>query len=208
MKIVIAIAVALIAFLVVFDLYKNENEFHKPYHMTVADTSFTRKMTFQVNVNEGLSLLRHYKPAAERISKADILRELDDISLLASLLRSAPGVLEGYTRDSLQKLRQELQALQVRDLPVLRQNFTKDLSNKLYLANSEAKCSGPGNTEITFLGGTFAFQTNIKQAQELLGNVMKRLRFKKVNFSWWQHEAHTVSYPLSEDSDSVLVPNH
>ena len=71
--------------------------------------------------------------------------------------------------------------------------------------NIEVSSSGTGHKYITFTGGVFANNKNIKDFHNEISNVLRSFRFSKVYYKWYKGAEEYSSGDLYEGNDSDLV---
>ncbi|MEL6837228.1 MAG: hypothetical protein AAFP77_29755 [Bacteroidota bacterium] len=133
-------------------------------------------------VAEGLNML---SKASGQIIKGEA-SEVEEISALA-------GNMKGL-----------LPAAQKKAYPVLRKNFVEAIKHTYWRENVEVVLKGNRNTTIEFTGGAFANNATTEDTFKSLQPVLKRLRFKRANFKWYDYDDEYTYYTLDVLEDSEL----
>lgn len=201
MKAILAIAVAGV---VVFGLVSGWSADKEIIRRPQAWSGHGFTIPYEYRIQQGLQQLKSLPSATRRFTKREILEELDALKNIGSIVRSAPDTLDVHAKATLSELKTQLVSVQINDYPVLRKHYTKDLSDKLFIADATATCSGRNNNEITFEGSTFAFPTNVQYLHEHEVDVLRRLHFRRANYEWGMRSHRAANYILETDSDSVL----
>ena len=76
-----------------------------------------------------------------------------------------------------------------------RDKYIEKLKNALWEENIDVVTSRDGKT-ITFIGGLFANRKNIKEWQNNIGQNLKILGFKRVEYKWIKHDPEYTYYDL------------
>lgn len=78
---------------------------------------------------------------------------------------------------------------------VCRSQFAKQLKDKLWEENIDIKTSN-GGTTITFIGGIFASNKNIKNWHEKIAPTLSEFGFKQANYKWIEHDTEYTYYTI------------
>ena len=95
----------------------------------------------------------------------------------------------------------QLIAAQKKYYPRLRKSYAKFMKDKLWENDIEVQFGG---TTITFIGGYFAANANIKETQESVSEMLTLLKFKQVNYRWYKGADEFTYYKLESSSDGSL----
>lgn len=94
---------------------------------------------------------------------------------------------------------------QVEAFPVLRKLGAKEIDAKLWESDVDVEATGKGAGVITFVGGMFAANRNIAQAQEAFGPLMTRLRYSQSRYKWTASAQEWSVYDLNPLKDSDIA---
>lgn len=97
-----------------------------------------------------------------------------------------------------------LPAAQKKAYPSLRKNFVEAIKHTYWRENVEVVSKGSRNTTIEFTGGAFANNATTEDTFKSLQTVLKRLRFKRANFKWYEYDDEYTYYTLDVPEDSEL----
>lgn len=103
------------------------------------------------------------------------------------------------------KLRGNLSRFQVREFPKLRRAWARFADQTMWENDIRVAASGTGVRTLTFVGGAFAANRNVKTTWESLSEVLKELRFRQIRFKWHQGQDDYQYYDLSSAADADLV---
>lgn len=102
-------------------------------------------------------------------------------------------------------LKAKVIALQKSEFPKLRKSYGDFIKKELWNDNIEVSTKGSGSTTLEFIGATFANNKNKQDTQEMLSEILTQLRFKKVNYKWYQYDDEYTYYTMSTPDDGELV---
>lgn len=103
------------------------------------------------------------------------------------------------------ELKRRVSQLQVREFPKMRRAWAKAADRTMWENNVDVTVSGNAAQTITFVGGLFASNRNIKEAQEQLSDVLHDLRFKRVNYKWIPSADEFSYYTLKTPADKEVI---
>lgn len=95
-------------------------------------------------------------------------------------------------------------ASQKKKFPLLRKDYFTFIKNGLWEKDIDVALSGSGNTILTFTGGWFAKNRNIKEFNENLYEMLRLLRFQKTQYRWYKSGDITY-YDLKSPKDSEFA---
>jgi hypothetical protein len=127
---------------------------------------------------------------------------LNEISKRVTSSKRSANPEEVKTAKKLEKL---LVNQQLNHLPVLRKQYAKIMRQALWENDIEVEISGKRNTVLTFTGGMFAANRNIRETQQTLSEVLNLLRFKRVNYKWYEYDDEYTYYDLENAYDAILL---
>lgn len=101
------------------------------------------------------------------------------------------------------KFRESLVEFQERMLPILRNSYGKVLRDKLWEHDVDVQVHGTGNRTIEFIGGTFAANRNIKEMNDNIWPLLRKLRFTRAEYRWMKGgDGH---YFTLADTDATVL---
>lgn len=113
--------------------------------------------------------------------------------------------LEGEDAKRVADLKALVVKRQLETFPALRKAAVKEFDKKLWESDVDVEVGGDRATRITFIGGMFAANRNIAQAQQTMEPLMKRLRFKQSRYKWIPSAEQWTYYDMKPPADSDLV---
>lgn len=128
-----------------------------------------------------------------------LLGYLGDIDAIANKTIRDSLYMDVYELPEIAKLMNDNSAKATKILPQLgkicREQYAKTLGKKLWEDNIYVELSN-GSKTITFIGGIFANNRNIKQWQEGCYNQLAAFGFKQVRYKWIKHATEYTYYDL------------
>lgn len=104
--------------------------------------------------------------------------------------------------DAAGKLYQHVSALKRKNFPIDRKQYAENLSKIYWENNIEVAASGPGNTIITFTGGSLANNANKKTVFEGVKEGLELLRFKQARFKWYSGDDEYTYWDIDSPKDN------
>ncbi len=104
------------------------------------------------------------------------------------------------------ELRKKLVAKQVKEYPKMRQAYAKYAHDLLWEQDIDVTASGSSSTTLTLVGGIFASNKGIASIENNIEEMLKELRFKRVNYKWIPHDEDYQYFDLKTPSDGELKP--
>lgn len=102
------------------------------------------------------------------------------------------------------KLKAKEAKIQISAYPQLRKAWGKQLGKKLWREDIEVKVFGKGNSTIQFTGGLFAANRNIEDFQKELSAALRDMRFKRIQYKWYEGDDEYTYYTMETKPDSEL----
>lgn len=103
------------------------------------------------------------------------------------------------------RLKRLISEKQVAAFPKLRDAYGPVMRAALWEANGTAKTIGAGFRTIEFSAPEFAANRNIAKFQTEVEPVLKRLRFTKVSYRWYEEASEYQYYTLTPPKDGEVV---
>lgn len=143
-----------------------------------------------------------YRGSIEKINNELLL-----ITFWSSLTKTARNNTDANIKKLGKDLETKLVQLQVKEFPKMRADYGKLSGKTLWESDVEVTISGSGNSVIEFSGGVFAANKNIKDAQNAIQDMLKKLRFDKANYKWYSGADQYDYYTIESSKDSEIVIN-
>jgi hypothetical protein len=102
------------------------------------------------------------------------------------------------------KLKNDLVKTQKSFLPKMRKSYIDYVAKELWRENITVTSKGVGSTTVEFEGATFASNKNIESSQEAFTEIFNLLRFKRVNYKWFEYDDQYTYYTLKTLADKEL----
>lgn len=103
------------------------------------------------------------------------------------------------------KLKAEASAFQVKTLPILRAAHAAKLRDIAWESDMAVRVFGPGNTTVEYVWAGFAANRNVKAFSDKLDDVHLQLRFKRVQFKWFEGADKLTYYEPKPPVDRDIV---
>ena len=142
--------------------------------------------------------VHNYRGTVEKLQQEIVL-----FALYARMIKEAETSNE-ENKKLAAALSKKVTALQASEFPKMRKEYISIIAGKLWEENIKVEVSGKGNTTITFIGGTFANNKNIKETQEALNDTFEMFRFKQVRYKWYKYDDEYQYYTVRSLGDKDL----
>jgi hypothetical protein len=154
-------------------------------------------------LNAAIKDVKGYKRPG-RSSVDEIMLEVNLFPLHADLMYKTNESKDADIKKLYNSLVSEVEKLQAREFPLIRKEYGKVVGKTLWVNDIEVNISGTNNTVITLVGGLFAANKNIAQANEAIKGALKSLRFKRVQYKWYSGASEYNYFDLEPQKDSEL----
>lgn len=152
------------------------------------------------DITEGIAAMDALKPP-ECAEAAEVC-----LSLLNNFARTLFDTTHGDSLTAAQQaqvatFRTKLVSLQQRTLPIIRKAYGKIIGDKLWEHDVTARVLDDGNRTIEFVGWFFAAHRNIKDMNENIWPMVRKLRFTRVQYRWMKDGDMTFFTTKGSDSE-------
>lgn len=107
-----------------------------------------------------------------------------------------------------QKLLRDFESLYIkvcsRQFPIIRSNYVANVKDGLWKNNIEISLRGPKKDILRFVGGIFASNKNKSDMQDNISSIMAKLRFKRVEYLWYELDDTYTYYTISSLKDNYF----
>jgi hypothetical protein len=145
------------------------------------------------------------------VSKVSSLTDPQDFTLAVAVYKAQALIIDQGKRSEdpeSQELAKELErkvsVSQKKNFPILRKAFARLMKDKLWEHDIDVNVSGTNNSVLTFTGGIFAANKNIKDVQQMIWDQMEMLRFKRVNYKWYKYDDEYTYYNVESAKDAEV----
>lgn len=167
----------------VADKTKKEKDFKDLITIYKEDDVWTKGKSTFVDLNEILTQIFYY----------------DDLDIIS---KKALSNADPEIKAMAEYMQKNIPRIKTRDFPVFRKEYVRILGKNLWRENVEVEISGPKNNTITFIGGLFASNANIEDAQKEVHKTLTTLRFKKSRYKWIKSASEFTSYTIKSKNDN------
>ena len=153
-------------------------------------------------INDAISWVKSFKPedwigGAQSVLTAAL--KLNEFSALAEMM--AESEVASIKKAASQLSKQVISGRQ-KNFPALRKKWAKFADEKMWESNIDVKTLGGRSTTLELVGGTFASNANIGEAQRSISDAVTLLRFKRVNYRWYDGADEYQYYTIESPADS------
>lgn len=132
--------------------------------------------------------IRKFSGVDYRDSVDKITIELAIFSVWASLADNAKNSNDAEIKKLGKNLETSLAILQNKEFPQMRLAWGKLLKTKMWEFNVDISVLGNKNNILEIVGAYFASNKNIKDTQLTISDMLKSLRFDRVNYRWYEYD--------------------
>lgn len=181
------------------DLWKvARHEQTKPDPADIVPVSIEARLTETVSSTKAFRV-DEYTTSIAKIGEA--MRLFDQWAAVLAAASSATSTEGVKQRDVLTK---EVQKIQADAFPKLRKAFSGLTAKKVWIEDMEVSIYGAKNERIIFVSASFAANRNVVEAHASLMDVLKQLRFKKVDYKWTSSASEWTSIDLETKQDQDI----
>ncbi|MCB9808515.1 hypothetical protein H6770_04665 [Candidatus Peribacteria bacterium] len=101
-------------------------------------------------------------------------------------------------------MKQKVRSVQTREFPNMRKAYGDLADEILWEHNIDAKVRGSANGTLELVGGIFANNVNIKEVQTIIYDIVKMLRFDRINYKWYEYDSNYQYYTMKSLLDSDI----
>lgn len=98
-------------------------------------------------------------------------------------------------------LESKVKQIQIKEFPLMRQDYGKVVNKILWENNIEVKVYGAYNGTIELIGGIFASNKSIKEVHSKIYDMLKLLRFDRVNYKWYKYDDEYTYFTIDSKKD-------
>lgn len=162
------------------------------------------KEEWTASLMEDLNIQKEYLDSIplrlKNTKSIDMLRGYaHDVRNIANKTITDSSYMDVYTTPEVSKLMSDNSAKAKKIQPEVMQSwralYVKNLGDKLWEDNIYVECPN-GGTTITFIGGIFANNKNIKQWEEQIESQLADMGFKQVRYKWIKHDTEYTYYDI------------
>ena len=103
-----------------------------------------------------------------------------------------------------EELEKKVKASQRINFPKIRHAYYEFIKNTLWEHDINVDISGSGNTVLKLSGGYFATNKNIKTTQETFSEMLRLLRFKETQYTWYKGQDDFTYFTIVSSKDTDL----
>ncbi|WP_299465478.1 hypothetical protein [uncultured Microscilla sp.] len=183
----------------------NEGESNQVESDTSAQT--TPKVSLKEQLERELKSLtsKSFDGSGYRETIQSIQIEVALFDVWAKMIKEAEAANDPQVKQVGKQLEYQVKLVQLREFPQMRKAYKKIAYQKLWLENIETSISGYKFTTLEFTGGAFASNKNKQSMQTTLTEILKMLRFKKVNYKFTKYDSEYTYYTVDSPKDNEIV---
>ena len=160
---------------------------------------------FKAQLNREIESIKTFDGSTYRDDVSSIQIEIALFATWAKILKDAEKHKDKEINNLGKSLKWKVVSLQKAEFPKLRKNYGEILKQKLWEQNIKVKTKGTGHTTLEFEGGIFANNKNKQDTQQTLSEILNMLRFKRINYKWYEYDDEYTYYSLKTGGDGDLV---
>ncbi|MBK7342492.1 MAG: hypothetical protein IPJ06_04910 [Saprospiraceae bacterium] len=177
----------------------------KRYFKAIVEKEKKELEDLKSQLNREIESIKTFDGSPYRNEVSSIQLEIALFATWAKIIRDA----ETNPNKEINKLglsfKRKVVGVQKSEFPKLRKNYSEILKQKLWEENIEVKAKGSGYTTLEFEGGIFANNKNKQDTQQTLSEILNLLRFKRINYKWYEYDDEYTYYTLKTGQDHDLV---
>lgn len=137
----------------------------------------------------------------------DIDALITSVLFFEQLARTAKTAIDSENEGIKEKgifIQKNLPVIQKRDFPTLRREYARIVGEQLWRDNVKVEAKGNRGTTIVMIGGFFASNANIEDAQKEVHELLMKLRFKRSEYKWIPSASEYVYYKIESRDDGDI----
>lgn len=171
----------------------------------VVKTPENSKAKYMEQVERELNSLKTFDGSAFRETKEAVQMGPVLFGVWAMLLDKAKEhELSAGEKARVADLRRGVAAIQARELPLMRAAWGKILREALWKHNLEVRVGGQANRTLRLTAGIFSSNGNIKQIHETLREQALLLRFRRVEYRWYNGQDEYTYFTVESPPDGAI----
>lgn len=138
--------------------------------------------------------------------------DITSINLELGLFWAYAIVIEEWQRSEYQevkdlanKLKTKVSALQVKEFPLLRSAYSKLMDKTLWESNIDVEVGWNWNKNLTLIWWIYANNKNKAETQQIIWEMVKLLRYDRVNYKWYKYDDNYDYYEVKSAKDSDVI---
>jgi len=209
---IIFIGILAIILLFLILIFRNSSKEDKPQDSGVSNSSLSqtikekpKKSLGEISnekIENAFIQLKKYESGFPRTEVKDILEEVTTFKDVFFVIDAYDSIFIDSIRIKTQSLKKKLLAIQKKEFPLMRKDYGIFAASLLWENDIEVRQNG---TSITFIGGIFSSNKNIKDFYSELEDMFFKLRFKRINFKWSEGAEKYTYYTPSTPKDSEFI---
>lgn len=133
-----------------------------------------------------------------------IIKELKLFNKWAKLIKENANDSSKVIIDLVKKLKAKAIALQGKEFPLMRTEFSKVTGRTAWKDNITISCTGKRKTRIHFEGHTFALNRNKLDVHMKIRDGLNYFRFKEAVYSWYEYDDEATTWTIDSPKDDVI----
>ena len=138
-------------------------------------------------------------------SVASLQLEIVLFAAWANIINKAEASAEQEINNLGKDLKEKVRQVQVKEFPLMRKSYGEIFDTTLWEHNIDIKVYGTHNNIIELTGVLFADNKNIKDTQTTIQEMLKLLRFDRVNYKWYEYDDEYTYFSLESYNDNEII---
>lgn len=155
-------------------------------------------------INKEIDSITKYDWSAYRDSVTSIQIEIALFSAYASLVDEYINDVNPTVKKAAIQFKARVSALQKKEFPKMRKSYADLVGATMWEHNIKVATLWNSNSTIELVWGIFANNKNVKESYLLLSDMLKALRFDRVNFKWYKYDDEYNYYDIESSPDDKV----
>ena len=168
------------------------------------ETEEKRISDFKEQLQKEIDGIENFNGDEYRSDVTKIQGEVFMFSLWAALSKNASQESDEEIKNLGTILAQKVSQLQVREFPLLRKAWADLMKTQLWVNDVDVEIYGTANNTLELTGYYFASNSNVQQIQLTIADMLKLLRFDRVNYKWYAYDSSYPYYTIESLKDSEI----
>lgn len=154
-------------------------------------------------VSEAKSILSAFnKILTNGVPEQDRFSELELLAKWTDEINAAKSLNDRELNKLIKEVEPKLSRHKAKRFPIIRREFAAELKKKFWRENIDVEIKGKNFSTLTLTGGVFASNANKQDFQTEVSQVLHKMRFKRVEYKWYEYDDEYTYYTLKSPADT------
>lgn len=126
-------------------------------------------------------------------------------SSLASIVNEAEEKNDQEINNLGKELKARVKQIQIKEFPLMRKSYGEIFNAIMWEHNINIRVYGTSNNTIELTGALFANNKNVKDTQTEIQEMLKLLRFDRINYKWYKYDDDYTYFNLESSGDNEVI---